>query len=116
MFSIGKVINMNPSGNIKWHFACKVTDVSEGEIFGVCIKKTNVLISLFKGNYGCISDVCSHMGAALSGGHMDDGYVVCPFHGWQFCHVSGKMGERCEDTPYYPVDIRDDDIYIGFAS
>jgi len=107
---------MNSSKVLKWHYACKVVDVAEGELFGVRIKKNNLVISLFKGSYGCISDVCPHMGVALSGGHMANGYVVCPFHGWQFCHISGEMGERCDEIPTYQVDIRDEDIYIGITS
>ncbi len=29
-------------------------------------------------------DVCPHRSAALSGGWVDDGCIVCPYHGWRF--------------------------------
>jgi phenylpropionate dioxygenase-like ring-hydroxylating dioxygenase large terminal subunit len=32
----------------------------------------------------CLSDVCCHRGAALSGGEIREGCVVCPYHGWQY--------------------------------
>lgn len=107
---------MGDLNNIQWHFACKVTEIVKGEILGVNIESTPVLISLFAGKYGAISDICPHMGALLSGGHITDGYVVCPFHGWQFCHISGEMGDRCDEMPYYQVDVRGDDIYIGITN
>lgn len=46
----------------------------------------------------CLSDVCCHRGAALSGGEMVRGCVACPYHGWQFdeqghCVLIPAMGE-----------------------
>jgi len=29
-------------------------------------------------------DLCIHRGAELSGGHIEDGRLTCPYHGWQY--------------------------------
>ena len=96
-----------------WHLACNVNEFNEGEIKGVTIDGDKILLSLHNGKYGAIRDLCQHMGAPLSGGHMQDGQIVCPFHGWQFCHVSGEMGESCPDQPCYKVELRGAGIYVA---
>jgi len=37
-----------------------------------------------RGQYTGLDDVCSHKGASLAGGYMNNGYVVCPYHGYEF--------------------------------
>jgi len=36
------------------------------------------------GKVACLSDICIHRGASLSGGKVVDGCVQCPYHGWRF--------------------------------
>ena len=36
------------------------------------------------GNYVGLDDVCPHKGASLAGGHINNGSVVCPYHGYEF--------------------------------
>ena len=36
------------------------------------------------GQYVGLDDVCSHKGASLAGGHINNGSVVCPYHGYEF--------------------------------
>jgi phenylpropionate dioxygenase-like ring-hydroxylating dioxygenase large terminal subunit len=37
----------------------------------------------------CLSDICAHRGAGLSGGKQVNDCIECPYHGWQF-NGSGK--------------------------
>lgn len=32
----------------------------------------------------CVSDLCIHRGGSLGNGWVEDGCIVCPYHGWQF--------------------------------
>ena len=44
-----------------------------------------VLFRDAEGKAACLSDICSHRGASLSGGRCrGDGTVSCPYHGWRF--------------------------------
>jgi len=46
--------------------------------------KQFVLFRTTLGSLACFSDVCSHRGASLSLGTVEDGCLRCPFHGWKF--------------------------------
>jgi phenylpropionate dioxygenase-like ring-hydroxylating dioxygenase large terminal subunit len=36
------------------------------------------------GRIGAVPDACPHRGMRLSAGTVDDGQIVCPYHGWSF--------------------------------
>ena len=38
----------------------------------------------------CLEDSCPHRGAALSEGQVQDGEVVCPWHGWRYGLADGE--------------------------
>lgn len=37
-----------------------------------------------------LDNLCPHKGARLSLGSIEDGFVVCPMHGWKFALSDGK--------------------------
>ena len=46
-----------------------------------------------------LDDFCPHRGAALSNGHIVDGLIACPYHGWRY----GTDGQ-CVHIPSLPDD------------
>lgn len=64
-----------------------------------------VPVVLFRGTEGqpaALVDRCPHRGVALSLGKVDDGCLVCPFHGWRFDGRGTNVG-----VPWNP-DVRRD--------
>jgi phenylpropionate dioxygenase-like ring-hydroxylating dioxygenase large terminal subunit len=58
----------------------------------VSVKRLNLPLALFRdkaGKLGCVVDQCTHRGAALSLGTVNDTCIKCPFHGLEF----NKSGE-----------------------
>lgn len=62
----------------------KVGDIPPGE--GRAYEYDDRLVAVFNdhGTYRAIDDMCPHMGASLATGHLQDGVVACPWHGWSF--------------------------------
>ncbi|HEX9879821.1 MAG TPA: Rieske 2Fe-2S domain-containing protein, partial [Candidatus Binatia bacterium] len=56
------------------------------------------------GRYGLIREQCSHRGASLCYGIVDEDGIRCPYHGWKF-DVAG----RCLDQPAEPPDRKSKD-------
>ncbi len=73
---------------------CKVQDVAEGE--GKTVQANGKLVALFRvgGEIHAIDDVCPHMGASLSGGHVENGVVTCPWHAWRFRLADGAWADN----------------------
>jgi len=49
-----------------------------------CLGQRLVLYRDAEGLPVCLSDLCAHRGAALSGGRVVGDCVVCPYHGWEY--------------------------------
>ena len=65
------------------------------------------------GSFFAIDNICPHRGGPLSEGHVENGVVTCPWHGWQFQLDSGECMTApgvCQNK--YPVQIKGDDIFI----
>jgi nitrite reductase (NADH) small subunit len=78
----------------------QVGAIPEGEGRAFAVQGRMVAVFLEKGEYHAIDDFCPHMGASLSGGHVVDGTVACPWHAWRFSICDGTW---C-DNPRIKVD------------
>ena len=92
---------------------CRVADLAEGE--GKTVEVAGKLIAVFcdQGRYYAIDDVCPHMGASLSGGHVVNGIVTCPWHAWRFRLADGAWAD-CPRLKIgcYPVRVEGDLIQV----
>jgi nitrite reductase (NADH) small subunit len=78
----------------------QVGSIEEGQGRAFAVNGRMVAVFLEKGAYHAIDDFCPHMGASLSGGHVQDGIVACPWHAWRFAICDGTW---C-DNPRIKVD------------
>jgi phenylpropionate dioxygenase-like ring-hydroxylating dioxygenase large terminal subunit len=68
-----------------WYVAAASHEVTAQKPLGVRMLCCDfVLFRDDRGRAICMSDVCCHRGALLSGGQVINHHVVCPYHGWEF--------------------------------
>lgn len=68
-----------------WYIAAQSRQVQARKPLSVTIMETRlVLYRDPAGKIVALADRCPHLGAALSLGHVKDGCLTCPFHGWSF--------------------------------
>ncbi len=77
--------------------------------------KVPIALSCRDGQFGAISGVCPHAGGPLGDGHVDkEGYVVCPWHNWEFECQTGKARPGFKDAvPSHDVKIEGGDVWIN---
>ena len=67
-----------------------------------------------QGQYGALDNKCPHQGGPLGEGSIENCYLRCPWHGWDFDPLTGKPPGGYDDgVRTYPVDVRNDGIYIA---
>lgn len=59
-----------------------------------------------------LNAVCPHRGGPLDEGDLEDGVVVCPWHGWDFDVRTGESPTFGERVECYPVEVRDGIVYL----
>lgn len=65
--------------------------------------------------YVALLNSCPHAGASLAEGHVADGEVSCPWHGWRFDLATGTCRTIAEDsTRTFPLRVNDGVLEVGF--
>jgi nitrite reductase/ring-hydroxylating ferredoxin subunit len=70
----------------------KVGDLRDGQAKVVDAGGTPVALVFARGHYHAFSNTCRHRGGPIGEGEVDleEGTVICPWHGWQYELGSGK--------------------------
>ena len=68
-------------------------DIEEGKTVKVQAGKKILAASKSKGEIGVIDNTCPHMGGPLSEGIIENEYIECPWHGYEFHACTGKSPE-----------------------
>ena len=98
----------------------KVADLDElAEGKPRAIKVEGQSIALFKHNDNIYAtdNQCPHMGYPLTRGRVRGGVLTCDWHGWSYdMRGGGCFTGGCDDLATFPVEVREDEIYIDIAS
>ena len=66
-----------------WYAVARSIDVGAAPV-SITLLDTKVVLYRSSGNIVAAPDRCPHREAPLSAGHLEDGCLVCPYHGWTF--------------------------------
>jgi pyruvate oxidase len=63
--------------------------------------------------YGCLDNHCPHQGGPLGDGQIADGYLICPWHAYEYDPVTGKPPPGFKDAAVaYRVEEHDDGLWV----
>ena len=89
--------------DLQWYVIGTPSDFSADKPKKITIWNKNYVVWRDEsGHYSALDDVCSHKGASLAGGHMNNGSVVCPYHGYEFdqnCQLEKVPGICFQPSP-----------------
>ena len=96
-------------------FVCKTTEIIPGQMKKVSVNGNEILVTNIEGNYFAIDDTCTHAGATLSEGKLEDSTITCDWHGAKFDCKNGKLikfpGE-IKDLKSYKIVIESENIFV----
>ena len=92
-------------------------EVGENRMTRALSGTTDVLLARDRGRLCALAHPCSHMGGPLSEGKMEDGAVVCPWHGSKFRLDDGTVlrGPATQHQPRFEVREQDGGIEVKAA-
>ena len=65
------------------------------------------------GKISAMDNVCLHQGGALGQGTVEDGKVVCPWHGWQWDPRTGTaQGHPDQKLKTYPIKVENGEVFV----
>ena len=73
-----------------WVAVCAATDVPEGGTLGAVARDVPIALYNVNGALHATQAFCTHGNAELVEGFIEDGEIICPFHGGRFDIASGR--------------------------
>lgn len=99
---------------LNWFRVLDLDELPEGRVKTVTAGHKSLAMTHYEGKISALDNKCPHQGGPLGEGSIENGWLRCPWHGWDFCPHDGKPPGGYDDgVPTYPVEIRDDGVYVG---
>ncbi len=95
-----------------WHRVLSPEELPEGRVKTVAAGHHSFAVTHFEGRYAALSNRCPHQGGPLGEGSIEKGMLRCPWHGYDYCPLTGESPFG-DSVPTFPVQERDDGIYVG---
>jgi pyruvate oxidase len=97
-----------------WHRVAGLDELGEGRVRTVVAGPKSIALTHYDGQYGALDNHCPHQGGPLGEGTIENGLLRCPWHGFDYCPLTGAPpGDFVDTVITYPVEIRDDGVYVG---
>ncbi len=84
--------------------------INEAKEFSCAGKE--VCVANVNGEICAMENTCLHQGGPLGQGVIEDGKVICPWHGWAWDPKTGQSGPPDAKIEVYPVKIEGEDVLI----
>lgn len=92
----------------------QVVDFPESSLKKVGVNGVDVLVVCLAGKLYAVANSCTHRGGPLNEGELEDGKVICPWHGGQFDVATGKVTSPppMKDLATFEVRIDGTDVFL----
>lgn len=86
---------------------------AEGEAKEFIAGEKVICVANVAGEYSAMDNVCIHRGGALGQGVIENGKVICPWHGWEYDPKTGQVGHNPNaKVAVYPFKIEGEDVLV----
>ena len=72
-----------------------------------------ICVANVDGKITAMDNVCLHRGGPLGQGVIDEGKLVCPWHGWAFDPATGEaIHNRSAKLPVHPIKVENGEVLV----
>jgi len=98
-----------------WLKVLELEELPEGRVKPVTCKHRTLCLTRYEGQFAALDNKCPHQGGPLGEGSIENGWLRCPWHGWDFHPLTGKPPGGFDDgVETFPVEVREDGVYVSF--
>ena len=97
----------------KWVRAAAVAEVPEdGLARGVKLEGLEIALFNWDESFYALENHCPHLGFPLTEGVVQDGVVICGWHGWRVQLEDGGCPGKTLTARTYPCEVRGAELYV----
>jgi pyruvate oxidase len=96
-----------------WHRVPDEDVPADGRVRAVEVDGRQVALSRCGARLGALANHCPHQGGPLGEGSIENGWLRCPWHGYDYDPLTGRPPEGFSDgVPAFEVDERADGVFV----
>ena len=96
-----------------WYRVDPVDVPAEGRVRSVTVDGRTVALARCGAGLGALENRCPHQGGPLGEGSIENGWLRCPWHGYDYDPLTGRPPEGFSDgATAYEVDERPDGVHV----
>jgi thiamine pyrophosphate-dependent acetolactate synthase large subunit-like protein/nitrite reductase/ring-hydroxylating ferredoxin subunit len=104
--------NDAPDDAGSWQRILEPGQLDEGRVTTVTVGARSYAVTRHQGRIGCLDNACPHQGGPLGEGTIENGWLRCPWHGYDYSPVDGTPPPGFTDAPAsFPTEERPDGVY-----
>lgn len=96
-----------------WHKVADADEVADGAVTEVAVGATVLALVRIGDRYAALHGRCPHAGGPLAQGLLENGLLVCPWHGREYDPFTGRCEGYAESARPCAVETRADGIYVA---
>ena len=81
-----------------WHRVAEHGELPDGRVKTVSVGHRTLALTRVGDRYGCLDNRCPHQGGPLGEGSIENGWLRCPWHGYDYDPLTGKPPEGFTDA------------------
>ncbi|MCL1692986.1 MAG: thiamine pyrophosphate-binding protein [Actinomycetia bacterium] len=99
--------------DVRWH-EVEAADLTTNEVTAVIAGGRSVCLARTEQGLSALDNRCPHQGGPLGEGTIEDGWLICPWHGYEYDPVTGEPPGGYDDaaTPF-PIDETPNSVRVG---
>lgn len=93
----------------------KTSEVQDGKLMHITAGGKEIVITKLDGNYYAMDSVCTHAGADLHEGELNNNELTCPWHGAKWDIKTGNLisfPQKLKPLQSHKISIDNDTLYI----
>lgn len=93
----------------------KTSDVQEGKMVHITAGGMEIVVTKLEGNYYAMDNSCTHAGAELHEGELNNSELTCPWHGAKWDIKTGSLisfPQKLKPLLSHKVLIENDTLYV----
>ena len=100
----------------RWFRVADTDEMEDGRVRTVMAGHRSVALTRVGDRYGALDNHCPHQGGPLGEGSIENGWLRCPWHGYDYDPLTGEPPPGFRDRPpCFPVALRQDGVWVGLA-